>query len=334
MTGSAVQKIRPWLTRLYPRDWRMRYEAEFTALLEECLNSPLDVVDVFLGAIDAHLRLLSGDLVNWRIMNMLNKIRATILIVFAAYIGFVIAGFSLVGMADDSPMATLMKTDTVLSAAWVTIQAGAVVALLAVVIGGMPLAITVIRGALTGSRHGLGLLLVPVVSFLALVAYAGFVFAVGTGRIHLEGVVLVVQPGLFPPGNRLLLEGLMATFVLGAIVSTMAVWKVVTKADIEQGTFPAFHGGTQVKVYRFAFLPAVITAAAMLVMLAATITWGWISFTALPYALAGNYGPWGTNTQAWFIGIIVLMALSTLAALFGIARGRTAQKKAGNDPQS
>jgi hypothetical protein len=333
MTGSAVQKIRPWLTRLYPRDWRLRYEAEFTALLEECLNSPLDVVDVFLGAVDAHLRLLSGDSVNWRIMNMLNKIRTTILIVFAAYICFVIAGFSLVGMADDSPMAALMKTDAVLSTAWVTVQAGAAVALLAVVIGGLPLAITVIRGALTGSRRGLGLLLVPVVAFLALVAYAGFVFAVGTGRIHLEGVVSVVQPGLFPPGNRLLLTGLMATFVLGAIASTLAVWKVVSQTDIEQETLPVLHGRAQVKIYSFAFLPAVITAAAMLVMLAATITWGWVSFTALPFVLAGNYGPWGTSTQAWFAGIIALMTLSTLAALFGIARGRTAQKMVAKDPR-
>ncbi|HEY5269871.1 MAG TPA: hypothetical protein VII97_06010 [Anaerolineales bacterium] len=321
-----MQKLHPWLTRLYPRDWRERYEAEFTALLEQCLNSPLDVLDVILGAVDAHLRLLSGDSLKWRVMNMLNKIRTTILIVFAAYIGFVIAGFSLVGLADDSPMAALMKTNPALSATWTTIQAGAVVALLAVVIGGLPLAITVIRRALSGSHRGLGLLLVPVFAFLALVAYVGFVLAVGFGRIQLPGVFPVVQPGVFPPGNRLLMAGLTATLVLGATASTLAVWKAVTDMDVENETFHVIRGVTTVKIYNFAFLPAVITALAMLVMLAATIAWGWISFSALPQVLAGNYGPWGTSTQAWFIGIITLMTISILVAFFGLVRGRSVQK--------
>ena len=322
-----LQKIRPWLTHLYPHAWRLRYEAEFTVLLEQCLNSPLDVLDVILGAVDAHLSMLSGDSLNWRIMNMLNKIRTTILIVFAAYIGFVIAGFSLVGMADDSPMAALMKTDPTLSAVWKTIAVGAAVTLLAVVIGGLPLAITIIRRALSSSHHGLGLLLVPFVAFLALVAYIGFVFAVGTGRIQLPGVVQVVQAGPFPPGNRLLMAGLMATFILGAIASTLAVWKVVSGTDAEQETFRLMRNVTTVKIYNFALLPAVITALAMLVMLAATIVWGWMSFSALPQALAGNDGPWGMSTQPWLIGIITLMTVSTLAAVFGLLRVRSSQKK-------
>jgi len=109
-----AQPLQTWLTRLYPRGWRARYADEFNALLEQCLNTPLDILDVILGALDAHLRLLSGEDLNWRIMNMLNKIRTSLLIVFAAYIGFVVAGFALVGLADDSPMLALMKTDTAL----------------------------------------------------------------------------------------------------------------------------------------------------------------------------------------------------------------------------
>ena len=170
-----MDKIRPCLTRLYPRDWRLRYEAEFTLLLEECLHSPLDIVDVILGAADAHLQVLSGESLNWKIMNMLNKIRTSILIVFAAYIGFIIAGFSLVGLADDSPMDALRKITPSLSAAWTAVQAGAAVALLAVVIGGLPLAITLIRRALGRGHRGLGLLMVPIGALLALAGYAAFV---------------------------------------------------------------------------------------------------------------------------------------------------------------
>jgi hypothetical protein len=324
---TSLQRLRPWLTRLYPHAWRLRYEAEFSSLLDECLNSPLEVLDVLLGAFDAHLRLLSGESLNWRIMNMLNKIRTTILIVFAAYIGYIIAGFALVGLADDSPMATLMKTDPALSAAWKTIAAGALIALLAVVIGGLPLAITVLRRALSGSQRDRGWLLVPVVAFLALVAYGVLVFSVGKGLLQIQGVVPVVQPGTFPPGNRLLLAGWMAVFILGAIASTFAVWKAVSGTDSEQETFRLFKTETTIRIYHFAMLPALITTLAMLVMLAATIAWGWMSFSALPGVLSGNYGSWGMSTQLWYYGILALMSLSTLAAAFGMLRARGSQKQ-------
>jgi uncharacterized membrane protein len=119
-----------------------------------------------------------------------------------------------------------------------------------------------------------------------------------------------------------MLEGLMLVFILGAIASTLAVWKAISATDIEQETFYAVGRSLTVKIYTFAFVPAVIATLAMLVMLVATITWGWLSFSALPQVFAGNFGPWGTSTQAWFSGILVVMVVCTMAALFGLRRGR------------
>jgi hypothetical protein len=42
-----------WLVRLYPRGWRERYEEEFLAMLEQRPMSPVDALDVALGALDA-----------------------------------------------------------------------------------------------------------------------------------------------------------------------------------------------------------------------------------------------------------------------------------------
>ena len=165
----------------------------------------------------------------------------------------------------------------------------------------------------------------PVFSFLALVLYVGFVFLVGSGRIQIPGVVPVVQPGNFPPGNRLMMAGLMLVFILGAIASTLAVWKAISNTDVEQETFRAVGRTLTVKIYTFAFVPAVITTFSMLVMLVATLAWGWLSFSALPQVFAGNFGPWETSTQAWFFGIVALMSLCTLAAFFGLARSRSAR---------
>jgi hypothetical protein len=223
-------------------------------------------------------------------------------------------------------MIALTKTNTALGAAWTILQIAAAVALLAVVVGGLPLAITVIRRALTKSHQGLGWLLVPVLAFLVLAVYVLIVIAVGFGRIHLPGVAAVVQPGGIPAGNRVLMAGLMATFVLGAIASTLAVWKVVSRTDSEQETFRAIKGSLTVRIYHFAFWPAVVTTIAMFIMLVAAVTWGWLGFSALPGAFSGNYGLWGTSTQAWFIGIIVVMSLATLAAFLGVKRARAGQK--------
>lgn len=44
------------LLRLYPRSWRERYGEELTDLLEDRPPGPSDVLDLLLGAFDAHLR--------------------------------------------------------------------------------------------------------------------------------------------------------------------------------------------------------------------------------------------------------------------------------------
>ena len=148
----SLPTVRAWLTRLYTLAWRNRYGDEFDTLLEECLHSPMDVVDVIFGAFDAHLQLINGENVNWRLMDMQNKLRTTILLVFASYIGFIIAGMSLVGILEDGPMIPLVETNPAPTLAMAVIRIAAVFAFLAVVTGGIPLAVSVIRRALTPIR--------------------------------------------------------------------------------------------------------------------------------------------------------------------------------------
>ena len=321
-------EVRTWLARLYPRAWRERYADEFEALLEQCLHSPLDVVDILLGAVDAHLLLLNGNNLTWRMMNMLNKLRTSILIVFAAYIGFIVAGMALVGLLDDSPMIPFMQVNLAPELAMTIIRLGAVVALVAIVVGGMPLAITVIRRALTIERGNLRLLLVPVVSFLALVLYVGFIFLVASGRIQIAGVIRAVGPGNFPLGNRLMLGGAMLIFILGAIASTLAVWRIIARTDIERASFRALGQDLNISIYKFAYIPAVTAAVCMVIMLIATIVWSGLVFSALPQVFFGDYGLWQTSTQPWVYGIIAVMLVCSIIALLGVARGRSALSSA------
>jgi hypothetical protein len=320
--------LRNWLVQLYPRPWRDRYGDEFEALLEQCLRSPLDVLDIFLGALDAHLDFSPGT--NWRSMNMNNKLRTAILIVFAAYIAFIVAGMGLYGLADDSPMLALMRSgsDLPLLVSWLTIEAGSLIALAAVVLGGLPLASVVVRRALTSSRRDLRLLLVPVFALLALVLYAAFALSVGVGFVTIPGVARSVTPENFPLGNKLLIGGWMLVFVLGAIASTAAVWKITARTDVSESTFRVLGRQTSVKLYEYAYFPAAITSAAMLLMLLATVAWAGFSYSAMPQVFSQNWGLLLSNTTASFVVIVVIMIVATALAFVGLGRARLARMAA------
>ena len=59
-----------WLVWLYPPTWRERYSEEFEALLEHYQFSPLGVLDVLLGALDARICLAGESLLIRRIDDM------------------------------------------------------------------------------------------------------------------------------------------------------------------------------------------------------------------------------------------------------------------------
>jgi hypothetical protein len=307
--------IRGWLVRLYPLHWRQRYGEEFEALLEQCLNGPMDVLDIILGALDAHL--WSSAAGTWRLMNMNNKLRTAILLVFAAYIAFIVAGMGVYGFADDSPFIPMMKTNLALYVAWTTIQLGSVVALAAVVVGGAPLAWTIVRRAFTSHRRDLRILLVPVYSFLALVLYF-------LAMVYISFHTTILSPPSSALG-RALLGGLVAIFILGAVASTFAVWKVLASTDIALGSLPLLGESRPVRLYEFALVPAIIATLAMAAMFLASIAWFWIAFSARPDVLAGNGGPMLTNSKAALCVILLLMFAGVAAAIFGLARLRGAR---------
>jgi hypothetical protein len=307
--------VRRWLIGLYPKAWRERYGDEFEILLEECLHSPLDVLDILFGALDAHLEVPFET--NWRLMNMINKLRSTVLFVFAAYIAFIVAGFSLNGLMDDSQLVPLTWSNPALSVSYTIIEIGAVIGLLAIVIGGAPLAWTIIRRAFTSQRKDLGLLLVPLFSFLALVAYFLMMvyFAFNTSILDQNG----------SPAGLKLMWGLIAVFIAGAVASTIAVWKLITRTDVEQESIAILGKSKMIKLYEFAFQPAEIAAFSMVVMFVATSIWGYGAYTLRPDLFSGNMGVMMTSTIGSFCFTLITMAVAALVACIGVFRGRSAR---------
>src|SRR5438132_9931238 len=103
-------------------------------------------------------------------MEITGRLRKAEMIVFCAYIAFVVAGLALYGMVDDSPFIPAMNRHVELAAAWYAIAAGSGLALVAVVAGGLPFGLAIVKRIFTEKRRDLLMLMaVPVIALAAVV---------------------------------------------------------------------------------------------------------------------------------------------------------------------
>ena len=118
----------------------------------------------------------------------------------------------------------------------------------------------------------------------------------------------------------------MVLFVLGAIASAAAVWKAVTGLEGTESQ-PGSRFNTP-RTYQYAFGLAGVATLAMLVMLLATLAFGWLANAALPDWFPSNLGLLLSNTGASYAVTVTLMVLATGLSLFGWLRGLAARKAA------
>lgn len=286
-----------WLLRLYPLEWRARYGEEFAALLEDYPLSPLSLWDVLLGALDARLAPLDT---NGRILRMLNQPRRSAIIVFCAYIVFVLAGGSFNQMIEDD-LKTLNGAHPQLAAAYYVVFYGAIVSLLAVLAGGLPIAYAILRRVL--AEHRRDILLLFAVPPLSLAALLGWTW-VGLN------VIAPAHPGATAQSTsgHLLFVLFVAAFGLAALASTAAVSIAVARCDVSP------------RLYRFALAPAVVTTVAMAVVLGGVVAWGLIANAELPAYLNEGTTPFRINIGLSLIVHIAVMAIATFIAALAVIR--------------
>lgn len=118
----------------------------------------------------------------------------------------------------------------------------------------------------------------------------------------------------------------MLLFVLGAMTSTIAVWKAALNTDDEDSSLEIPGLEAPLKPYEFAFIPSVIAAFGMLWMLLATLAWGWLAHAAVPHVFSENWGLLLSNTTFAFAITIAIMIVSTAVAFLGVSRGHSSRK--------
>lgn len=89
-----------WLLQLYPKSWRERYEKEMLALLAEHKVTPATVLDLLVGALDANL---NYDGFSEGVINMVNRLRSGIVMVFCAFMLFGVGWSLLQRITDPMP---------------------------------------------------------------------------------------------------------------------------------------------------------------------------------------------------------------------------------------
>jgi hypothetical protein len=305
----SIPAARTWLLRLYPTAWRSRYGEEFAALLDDYPLTPFALLDVCLGALDAHIAPQDA---TGRILRALHQPRRSAITVFCAYIAFVIAGLAYNQMIEDD-LPALDTSHPAISAAYYVILFGSAVALLAVLAGGLPIALAVARCALVARRKDILLLFaVPPLALAVWLAWGWInlnVIAPANGSYAVPAVP-------HPPGN-LLFFSWFAAFGLAALASTAAVSIAISRCEVAPSLF------------RWALVPAALATLLMLIMLSGAVAWGLFVRAEMPDYLDRTAGLLGETIYVSWLGQVTVMALATLIAAIALLRAYRAR---GDEP--
>jgi hypothetical protein len=300
-----ARHVTPLLLRLYPDYWRVRYGDEFAALLEACPLRLSTLLDVLLGALDAHINPQDA---TGRIVRMINRPRRSAIVVFWAYIAFVLAGLNFSKSTEDD-IRRLTSVHSDLALVYFVIEAGAALALLAVLAGGVPLALAALWRAWEQKRWDIPLLLaVPPV---ALAVWIGWTLV----------IVLLITPSnphvtASDPRAGLVLLSWGGLFLLAALASTAAVSIAMSRS------------GLSPRLFRLALWPAAAATVFMAIVLAAVVLWGLAVRTDVPSYLNTPDTPFRLAYSIVWIADVVVMAVATLVAAVALVRGFNRPRRA------
>jgi hypothetical protein len=289
-----------WLLRLYPRAWRDRYGEEVAAVLAEHHITYWTMLDLLLGALDAHLH---RDLLPGRLISMAHRLRSSEIAIFCAFVLFCVAWLPLRLVRDPLPIwraATAAHPE--LLAMLTLLDLGGSIATLAVLVGGVPLVFTALTQAAKARQWGrLGLFAVPVLAVAVLIGYA-FV-AVPASVAHQPG-----GPGAPLTPLAVVLQLGFVVLLLGAVGgSAAAIAAALAHSELGAG------------ILRFVLVPACVATVALALGLA-----GAMALTILIFVEAPQLSSWPPLHVGDLLLMLAAVVLAGAALRQGIGAARAA----------
>jgi hypothetical protein len=253
---------------------------------------PAMLVDLLRGALAEHAQVLFA-LKGYPLMVAYRRSAGA---VFAAYIAFVLAGIGVAKMSEEVMKSSLPTEHPILAIAYWAVAAGATTALLAVLVGGLPLAFAALRyGWANGRRDILARFAVPPLALLAIIVAGALVLHFNIGGN--------TEATIHTPARILAVGGLVALFIAGAVASVWAVLDAIARSDVAA------------PLVRFTFIPGVVTLVAMVGMLLASLVWAIGLWQVAPDRFWGNEGFLATSTVlAISLQTVLMLGASVVAA--------------------
>jgi hypothetical protein len=306
-----------WLVCRYPSAWRSRYAEEMADLLADRPPTWADAWNLALHAAYAHLHpdltLTGGESLIERLAVLMRALRSSEIAVFGAFVLAIIAWLQFGGLVDGGPYAPLVgagdswpliaiEPENPLALAMAAQSAAVDLAFLAVLAGGVPLAISAWRRA-------------PQVRRLFLVPFAAFVgaFLPVPIALLLNGAVATINLTYETP----ITIAYLGWFVGLAAVSVWVLARAIASVPEDDA------GG---RVIRFAFLPSVVATVALLCMLGATIAWGLVAHQQAPDLFDRSDLFVGHATLSTWSIDVVIMAVAAIISILAVLRGMSTRR--------
>lgn len=275
------------LLRLYPADWRERYGDEVAALLADRPLSLRTGLDLVRGAWDAHSNL--SDLIG-RWSAMTSRLRSTAVTTFTAWVAFCVAAGALSKVVEDPAFTRAAHSHHSLEVSYGLVQGALAVALLAVLVGGLPLAWVALRQAWAHRDTVTGrLLLVPIVATASVVAYV----------LVATRVAGPTPPPVHSAANIAVFTGLVALGGACTVATVAAIRVAAHRAELP------------LTLLRLAGWAAVVTAAAISAGVAALAGYGWALRADEPTLFRSANGILATPLP---VSVLVILAVGLVAA--------------------
>jgi hypothetical protein len=278
------------LLELYPQAHRQRYGDELRALLEQEPVTLTTLLDVMLGALDAHLH--PGGL----LASAPNRVRGAISNAIALWLALIIVGAGFAKTTEDAPFRTAEAAHPVLGDARIAVSVLAGAASAIVVVAGAPIALSIVRQAWKErSRVLRRAVLTPVLGIAAL--------ALATGALSL--IARHVH------GNGSLLGHLAFVVWIGLVVVVAGACALCARAAIGRARLhPAALRLAKCGIWLLTQLMLLLTAATALYVIALTVYAGGLQgLSSGPLDL-----PTGANLAGEVVAMIVISGLALVTA--------------------
>ncbi len=298
--GLALRLARGAL-RLYPAAWRARYAEEVTLVLRASHVTGWTLIDLALGALDAHFH---RELLPVRLLSMAHRLRTSDIVIFCGYMLYALAWAAMTFVRDPLPeweRATAAHPTLLL--AYDTMDLAGLVATLAFLAGGLPILWSVIAQTLRRRQpRVIFALLAPVALVVIFVVFALLTVQYSTTTVpH-------TQNGQLTPLAFALQMALLLLFLLTFVGGIAAMSYAVAHSEVSE------------RLLRYTLIPGAVVTLALIFGLLTTVALSVVIATEAP-EVASSFGQ----------PIVIIMMLAGVAlAVSALWRGlRAARGGAG-----